>query len=468
MNPIQDAPNLEFDADLIRRLDRTGPRYTSYPTADRFVEAFDEQTYIAWTQRRNVGVKRRPLSLYFHIPFCNTLCFYCGCNKVITKDKGKAVTYLEYLTKELDMQAKLFSPGDKVEQLHWGGGTPTFLSNEQMRDLMRATRERFNLVDDAQGEYSIELDPRKINAETVAVLREIGFNRISMGVQDFDPAVQKAVNRIQSEEETLAIIAAARAHQFKSISIDLIYGLPKQTVMTFNQTLKKIIDANPDRIAVYNYAHLPTLFKPQRRIAEADLPNPDTKLDILGLTIMRLTEAGYVYIGMDHFAKPDDELTIAQRRGRLQRNFQGYSTHADADLIAMGVSAIGKIGPTYSQNFRDLESYYHKLDMGALPIMRGLELTQDDLLRQCIINALMCHFELFMEPVEIAFLISFENYFARELEDLKKMEDDGLLTLGDRWLSVTPKGRLLIRNICMVFDKYLRADSDSKRYSRVI
>ena len=374
MNPKQDAPTLEFDAELIRRLDRTGPRYTSYPTADRFVQAFDEQTYIAWTQRRNVVGKRRPLSLYFHIPFCNTLCFYCACNKVITKDQDKAVTYLEYLLKELDMQARLFNTSDKVEQLHWGGGTPTFLSNEQMRGLMRATRERFHLVDDDQGEYSIELDPRKINAETVAVLREIGFNRISMGVQDFDPAVQRAVNRLQSEAETLAIIAAARAHQFKSISIDLIYGLPKQTVMSFNQTLKKIIDANPDRIAVYNYAHLPTLFKPQRRIDAADLPSPDTKLDTLGLTIMRLTDAGYVYIGMDHFAKPDDELAVAQHRGRLQRNFQGYSTHADADLIAMGVSAIGKIGPTYSQNFRDLVNYYHKLDRGILPIMRGLEL----------------------------------------------------------------------------------------------
>jgi len=468
MNPRQDAANLEFDAELIRRLDRTGPRYTSYPTADRFVEDFDAETYKTWVQRRNVGVQRRPLSLYFHIPFCNTLCFYCGCNKVITKDKGKAVTYLDYLVKELDMQAKLFNPDDKVEQLHWGGGTPTFLSNEQMRDLMRATRERFNFVDDAQGEYSIELDPRKINAETVAVLREIGFNRISMGVQDFDPAVQKAVNRIQSEQETLAIIAAARAEGFKSVSVDLIYGLPKQTVITFNQTLKKIIDANPDRVAVYNYAHLPALFKPQRRIDEADLPSPDTKLDILGLTIMRLTEAGYIYIGMDHFAKPDDELAVAQRRGRLQRNFQGYSTHANTDLIALGVSAIGKIGPTFSQNYRDLDNYYQKLDAGTLPIMRGLELSQDDLLRQCIITQLMCHFELFMEPVEIAFLISFDNYFARELEELKELEGLGLLTMGDRWFNVTPKGRLLIRNICMVFDKYLRADRDSQRYSRVI
>lgn len=468
MNHTQDAADLVFDAELIRRLDRTGPRYTSYPTADRFVADFDAGTFSTWAQRRNVGGARRPLSLYFHIPFCDTLCFYCGCNKVITKDKNKAVIYLEYLTKELDLQARLFNVNDKVEQLHWGGGTPTFLNHDQMRALMRATRERFHLADDDVGEYSIELDPRKIDAATVAVLRDIGFNRISLGVQDFDPAVQQAVNRIQSEAETLAVIAAARAQRFKSVSVDLIYGLPRQTVISFNQTLKKIIAADPDRIAVYNYAHLPALFKPQRRIDAAELPSPEAKLDILGLTILRLTEAGYVYIGMDHFAKPADELTIAQRRGRLHRNFQGYSTHANADLIALGVSAISKMGPTYSQNYRDLDNYYRLLDTDTLPIMRGLELSRDDLLRQCIINQLMCHFELFVEPIEITFLISFNSYFARELEELKALEDLGLLTLGDRWFSVTPKGRLLVRNICMVFDKYLRSAHEQPRYSRVI
>ena len=467
MNTTHTTP-FEFDPDLIRRLDRLGPRYTSYPTADRFIEAFDAADYIAWAAKRNVGGFKQPLSLYFHIPFCNTLCYYCACNKIITKDHSKADQYLQYLFKEIDLQSRLFNTLDKVEQLHWGGGTPTFLSHAQMRDLMRVTRENFNLVDDTVGEYSIEIDPRKVDEETVAVLRQIGFNRISLGVQDFDPAVQKAVHRIQTEEETLRVVSAARREGFKSVSMDLIYGLPKQTVMGFNQTLKKIIAADPDRIALYNYAHLPAVFKPQRRINEADLPSPDTKLDILNISIKRLTEAGYIYIGMDHFAKPGDELAIAQRGGRLHRNFQGYSTHADCDLIGMGVSAIGKIGPTYSQNYRTLEDYYDKLDMNTLPIMRGLELKQDDLLRRSIINGLMCHFELSIEAIEIAYLIEFERYFAQEIVELKALQDLGLLKLDPQWITITPKGRLLIRNVCMVFDKYLRADQQSKRYSKVI
>lgn len=467
MNPTHTTP-FEFDPDLIRQLDRLGPRYTSYPTADRFIEAFDVASYRAWAAKRNVGGFKQPLSLYFHIPFCNTLCYYCACNKIITKDRSKADQYVHYLFKEIDLQSRLFNTLDKVEQLHWGGGTPTFLSHAQMRDLMRITREHFNLVDDALGEYSIEIDPRQVDEKTVAVLREIGFNRISLGVQDFDPAVQKAVHRIQTEEETLRVVSAARREGFKSISMDLIYGLPQQTVVGFNQTLKKIIAADPDRIALYNYAHLPAVFKPQRRINAADLPTPDAKLDILGISIKRLTEAGYIYIGMDHFAKANDALAIAQRRSGLHRNFQGYSTHADCDLIGMGVSAIGKIGPTYSQNYRTLEDYYDKLDMNALPIMRGLELTQDDLLRRSIINGLMCHFELSIESIEIAYLIEFERYFAQEIGELKTLQGIGLLKLDPQWITITPKGRLLIRNVCMVFDKYLRADQQSQRYSKVI
>jgi oxygen-independent coproporphyrinogen-3 oxidase len=460
------SPGLEVDLDLIRRLDRNGPRYTSYPTADRFVEAFNAESYQNWVAKREIGGISRPLSLYFHIPFCNTLCFYCACNKVITKDRGKSAEYVRYLIKEMEMQAALLGEGQRVEQLHWGGGTPTFLSDDQMRELMAATRKHFRLVED--GEYSIEIDPRKVGDETIALLGELGFNRISIGVQDFDPLVQKAVNRVQSEEETLRVIRAARANGFKSVSIDLIYGLPKQTIAGFEATLCKVIAADPDRLSIYNYAHLPTIFKPQRRIHEGDLPAPQAKLDILSLAIKTLTDAGYVYIGMDHFAKPDDELAVAQRQGRLHRNFQGYSTHADCDLVALGVSAIGKIGPTYSQNFRDLENYYDALNRNTLPIMRGLELNADDLVRRAIIQALMCHFEISKESFNIAYLIDFDRYFATELNELREYEREGLLEISPRWITVTPKGRLLIRNICMTFDKYLRTKQEHARYSKVI
>ena len=459
-------PQLQVDLDLIRRLDRKGPRYTSYPTADRFVEAFDADAYRIWAGKRNIGGISRPLSIYVHIPFCKSVCFYCGCNKIVTKDASKAITYLDYLFTEMRMQSELFREEPRVQQLHWGGGTPTYLSHEQMCSLMQRTRESFDLAPD--GEYSIEIDPRKIADDTIALLRALGFNRLSLGVQDFDPDVQRAVNRIQSEEETERVLTAARREGFRSVSMDLIYGLPKQTVMSFNRTLEKVIALRPDRIAIYNYAHLPTLFKPQRRILEEDLPLPETKLQILGLGIRRLTDAGYVYIGMDHFARPEDELTVAQMQGRLHRNFQGYSTHADCDLVALGVSAIGKVGPTYSQNHRTLEDYYDALDRGDLPIMRGLELSADDLARRTIIQSLMCHFELSTESIEIAYLLDFESYFRQELEDLKLYEAEGLIDIERGWLSVTPKGRLLIRNICMVFDRYLRAGEDRARYSKLI
>ena len=462
----QDIQALEVDVELIRKLDRNGPRYTSYPTADRFIEAFNADSYQSWVAKRNLGGIQRPLSIYVHIPFCNTLCFYCGCNKVITKDKSKAALYLEYLKKEIAMQGALFQGDSVITQLHFGGGTPTFLSDEQMSELMEAIRFHFRLVDG--GEYSIEIDPRKVNAQTIALLGKLGFNRISLGVQDFDPEVQKAVNRIQSEEETLSVIAAARRSGFKSVSIDLIYGLPKQNVAGFSHTLDRIIAADPDRLAIYNYAHLPALFKPQRRINEDDLPTPDTKLQIMSMAIQRMTAAGYVYIGMDHFAKPDDELAIAQRMGRLHRNFQGYSTHADCDLVALGVTAIGKVGPTYSQNFRTLEEYYDSLDNDELPIMRGMELSADDLLRRDIIQALMCHFALSKESFEIAYLIDFDSYFEQELTELKTYQGYGLVKLENGWITVTPKGRLLVRNIGMIFDKYLRINQERKMYSKVI
>lgn len=457
---------LVVDLELIRRLDKNGPRYTSYPTADRFVEAFNAETYSQWVAKREIGGIARPLSLYIHIPFCNTLCFYCACNKIITKDKSKSVEYIRYLLKEMAMQAKLLGPKQVVEQLHFGGGTPTFLSDDQIREVMAAIRTHFKLVED--GEYSIEIDPRKVTDETIALLGQTGFNRISIGVQDFDAEVQKAVNRIQSEEETMRVIRAARANGFKSVSIDLIYGLPKQTLTGFAATLDKVIAADPDRMSIYNYAHMPTMFKPQRRIHDEDLPTGQVKLDILSMAVDKLTRAGYVYIGMDHFAKPEDELAVAQRQGRLHRNFQGYSTHSDCDLIALGVTAIGKVGPTYSQNYREIEDYYDALDRDELPIMRGLELNADDLVRRAIIQALMCHFELSKESFNIAYLIDFDQYFATELHELREYEREGLLKISPQSISVTPKGRMLIRNVCMVFDKYLRTRKEHATYSKVI
>lgn len=461
--------NLVFDPQIIRRFDVNGPRYTSYPTADRFVEAFDSEAAALWLGKRNIGGISRPLSLYFHIPFCNTICYYCACNKIITKDHGRSAKYLKYLGKELALQSAALEGKDgehEVIQLHWGGGTPTFLSHDEMRQLMAQTRKHFKLLDG--GEYSIEVDPRKVDAATVALLGELGFNRMSVGVQDFDEKVQVAVNRIQTEEETANVINAARANGFKSVSIDLIYGLPHQSVMGFNRTLERVLAMNPERLSIYNYAHLPALFKPQRRIAEADMPSADTKLQIVALAIKKLTEAGYVFIGMDHFAKPDDEMAVAQRQGRLHRNFQGYSTYADCDMLSFGISSISKVGPTYYQNVKTLDEYYDRLDAPMLPIVRGIELNADDILRRSIIQALMCHFELSIESIESAHLIDFHQYFAAEIEDLREMERGGLLKIERDWITVLPPGRVLVRVISMAFDRYLRADRQRTRYSKVI
>ena len=465
INPVAHLP-VEVDLDLIRRLDRNGPRYTSYPTADRFVEAFGPETYRSWAGKRNIGGIQRALSLYVHLPFCNTVCFYCACNKIATRDKSKSEKYLDYLAREIALQAALFRSDPAVRQMHWGGGTPTFYDSEQLARLFALLREHFSFA--ADGEYSIEIDPRTVNAASVRALGKMGFNRMSLGVQDFDPDVQRAVNRIQSPEQTLEVMSAAREAGFLSVNVDLIYGLPKQNLISFNRTLARIIAAQPDRIAIYNYAHLPARFKPQRRIKESDLPAPEVKLKLLGLAARRLAEAGYVYIGMDHFAKPGDALAVAQRQGRLHRNFQGYSTQPDCDLIGLGVSSIGSIGPTYSQNHRTLDDYYASLDRGVLPIMRGLELTADDLVRRAVIQALMCHFMLSKDAIEIAHLIDFDRYFATELAELRELERFGLVALDDRWINVTAKGRMLIRNVCMAFDKYLRHDEAVQRYSRVI
>jgi oxygen-independent coproporphyrinogen-3 oxidase len=458
--------SLVFDLGLINKYDYAGPRYTSYPTAPQFHDGFGEPEY-----RRAASASNqtgRPLSLYFHIPFCDTVCFYCACNKIATKDRGMALGYLEHLHREIAMQGALFDRSRPVDQLHWGGGTPTFISHDQMRELMRVTGEHFNLRDDDSGEYSIEIDPREATAETIQMLRDIGFNRLSMGVQDLDPVVQKAVNRIQSESETLVVLDAARKYGFRSVSIDLIYGLPFQTAESFVRTLDRIIEVGADRLSVFNYAHLPERFKPQRRIDHRDLPSPAVKLEILKTTIDRLTDAGYVYIGMDHFAHPDDELAVAQREGSLYRNFQGYSTHADCDLIAMGVTSISTVGPTYAQNVRGLEDYYGAIDAGRLPVLRGIELSRDDLIRKDVITRLICHFELDMTAVEQRWQIRFRDYFADDLARLPGLVEDGLLKVDEKAIQVLPRGRLLIRNICMVFDSYLPPAEQKSGFSRVI
>ncbi len=458
--------SLVFDQALIEKYDQAGPRYTSYPTAPQFHDGFGAEQYTKAAEATNQS--GNPLSLYFHIPFCDTVCFYCACNKVVTKDRAMAAPYLQRLQREIAMQGELFDRSRQVEQLHWGGGTPTFLSDDEMRELMRVTREHFTLADDEHGEYSIEIDPREADADTIAMLRQIGFNRLSLGVQDFDPRVQQAVNRVQSDEQTMTALQAARDQGFRSISIDLIYGLSLQTVESFRRTLERIIEVGPDRLSIFNYAHLPQLFMPQRRINADDLPSPQEKLDILKMTIDLLTSAGYLFIGMDHFAKPDDELARAQRDGTLYRNFQGYSTHSSCDLVAMGVTSIGMVGPTYSQNVRTIEEYSEHIDADRLPIFRGIELSRDDMIRRDVITRLICHFTLDYATVESSWGIDFIDYFSAELERLSEMADDGLLQLGDAGIRVMPRGRLLIRNICMAFDRYLAARKEQKNFSRVI
>jgi oxygen-independent coproporphyrinogen-3 oxidase len=457
---------LVFDPALIARYDQAGPRYTSYPTAVQFHDRFGPEDY-AQAARASNGTGR-PLSLYFHIPFCDTVCFYCACNKVATKDRSLAQPYLDRVYRELGMQSALFDPARPVEQLHWGGGTPTFISREQMTELMAQTRRHFRLLEDDSGEYSIEIDPREADPDSVRLLRELGFNRMSLGVQDFDPRVQRAVNRIQTEAQTFAVLDAARANGFKSVSIDLIYGLPLQTVEGFSRTLDRIVAASPDRLSVFNYAHLPERFKPQRRIDAEQLPTPAEKLAILRMTGDKLAAAGYVYIGMDHFAKPDDELARAQRDGTLYRNFQGYSTHANCDLIGIGITSIGMVGPTYAQNVKTLDEYYERVDSGRLPLFKGLTLTRDDEIRRDVITRLICHFRLRFADVEARWGIGFAEYFADELGRLDPMVADALLQVGPDAIEVLPRGRFLIRNICMVFDAYLRSAAVQQRFSRVI
>ncbi|MFT4929222.1 MAG: oxygen-independent coproporphyrinogen-3 oxidase [Phenylobacterium sp.] len=443
-----------WDQQLIEKYNITGPRYTSYPTALQFDETF---TSIDLAKAITDLAPNQPVSLYLHIPFCHSICHYCACNKVITKNKQRAVEYLGYLAVEVEHMGKLVG-NRPVSLMHWGGGTPTFLSDEQIVHVVKMLESAFNIQrksQDQNHEFSIEIDPRTVGANTLSVLRELGFNRVSIGIQDFNPKVQEAVNRVQSEAMSRSVIEQSRELGYHSVNIDLIYGLPHQTPDTFARTVEQVIDIRPDRLSLFNYAHLPHRFKPQRRINNEDLPTAKQKLQIFQRSIEQLTAAGYHYIGMDHFALPDDELAKAQREGRLHRNFQGYTAHQENELIGLGVSAISQINGCYAQNHRDLYDYYESLDNGDLAIWRGCFSEDDDMVRQAVIMQLICHFTLSFDQVEQRFNLCFTDYFADELEDIRALEHDGLVTIKNNQITVTPIGRLLIRNVCMIFDAYL-------------
>lgn len=452
---------------LLQRFDVNGPRYTSYPTADRFVEAYTADDYARALRHRSQGqVSLLPLSLYVHIPFCESLCYYCACNKVITKHHDRGAHYLDYLTREVTLHVAQLGSGQSVSQLHLGGGTPTFLSDDELARLMAMLRAHFNLV--PGGEYSVEVDPRTVDADRLQALARLGFNRISFGVQDFDPEVQKAVHRIQPAARVFELVEQARHIGFESVNVDLIYGLPRQTPESFARTLVQVQALRPDRIALYAYAHLPERFKPQRRIVAAELPDAASKVSMLASALAAFEQAGYVYIGMDHFALPDDALAVARQQGRLHRNFQGYSTQPDCDLIALGVSAIGRVGATYSQNAKTLDEYCDRIDQGRLPVTRGLALGRDDLARRAVIMALMCQGQVLFESIELAWALDFRRYFASEMAQLAVLQEQGLVTIDAQGVQVTSEGWYFVRAVAMVFDRYLQADRHRAKFSRIL
>lgn len=452
--------------ELLEKYDVAGPRYTSYPTADRFVEAFTEKEYQQALAQRKIGRMALPLSLYIHIPFCDSLCFFCACNKIVTKHHERSAEYLSYLSREIDLQIEHLGKKPQISQLHLGGGSPTFFSDEELTQLMSELRSKFMMS--PVGEYSIEIDPRTVDEGRLKYLRALGFNRLSFGVQDFNADVQQAVHRIQPYEQVAQLVEASRGLKFDSLNMDLIYGLPKQTAKTFTKTLDQVITLRPDRIALYAYAHLPERFKPQRRIITEELPTAADKVTMLSTAMLKLMEAGYIYIGMDHFALPEDDLAVAKRQGRLHRNFQGYSTQPDCDLIGLGVSSIGRIGPTYSQNVKTLEDYYDVLNQGRLPIARGLGLSNDDLVHRAVIMSIMCQGEVQFEAIELSHMINFKQHFAEELKQLEVFQNTGMLTMDDEGLEVTEMGWFFVRAIAMVFDQYLQADRSRARFSKII
>jgi oxygen-independent coproporphyrinogen-3 oxidase len=455
-----------IDIDLIKKYDKPGPRYTSYPTAPQFSESFAHDDFLNEIIKTNQGSDLPDLSLYFHLPFCDTLCYFCGCNMIVTHDRDRIHRYLKYLKKEIDHVRSLISDDRKTVQLHWGGGTPTHLNPEEISDLISYIAQRFEIRPDA--EVSCEIDPRELTRGHLSALRSGGFNRISMGIQDFNEKVQKAVNRLQPEELTRRVVSWIRELEFESLNVDLIYGLPFQTADQFEKTVDTIIDIYPDRIALFNFAYIPWMKKHQNLIRVEDLPAPEEKLNILKMSTERLTDAGYVFIGMDHFAKPDDELAVALIEKKLYRNFQGYSTHAGADLYAMGITSISQFGRLYAQNEKKEKAYFSALDNGILPTVKGCYLNEDDLLRRKVITRLMCDFELNFKAIDAEFNIDFETYFQWGLGNLKEMMADQLVWIEDKTLRVTEMGRLLIRNIAINFDGYLERKQDQARYSRTV
>lgn len=460
--------SVQFDQGLIEKYGISGPRYTSYPTAVNFHEGFDEVAYRMFAAQSNEDLIPRPLSLYVHLPFCQSLCYYCACNKKITQHARHGVTYLNCLDREIELQGSLFDRDREVIQLHLGGGTPTFFDDAQLKCTIEQLGRNFSLSQADSREFSIEIDPRTVDAERIGRLAQMGFNRLSMGIQDFDSQVQKAVNRVQDEQHTLGLIAAARDEGFNSVSVDLIYGLPLQTTTSFGRTLDSVLTARPDRLSVYNYAHLPGTFRAQRLIRTADLPAPETRLELMHQTIDVLTGAGYKYIGMDHFALPDDELAVARESGGLHRNFQGYSTCQECDLVGLGVSAISKVSHCYSQNQKDIRRWQDEVEAGRLPVWRGIPLRWEDRLRRAVIEAVMCHGTIRFRDFENRFDLDFSEHFAPEIEALKILHADGLLLLEEDSLRATPAGRLLLRAIAMVFDEYLVKEGQPAGFSKVI
>jgi len=456
-----------FDPDLLRRYDKPGPRYTSYPTAPHFHDGFGGEELRAAAGRSLRQHPQRGLSLYVHVPYCRNPCFYCGCNRVITRDESRGRPYVERVLREAAMIAPAFA-GREVVQLHFGGGTPNFLSPALLGELVAGLAELFRFSGSPERDVSIELDPRTVTPADVAELARIGFNRASLGVQDFDPEVQRAINRVQGVDETLAIIRACREAGMRSVNVDLIYGLPMQNLFGFARTLDIVLAQRPDRLAIYGYAHLPQMFRAQKQIEEADLPDAEARLNLLGLAVRHLSRAGYQYIGMDHFALPGDELARAQRQGGLHRNFMGYTTHADTDLLGLGVSAISHVGDSYAQNPRTLPEWEAALDVGNLPTWRGLQLDADDEIRADLIQRLMCQGEVDTVAFGQCHGLDFDAYFAEELESLLPLQADGLVKHDGANIRATRQGKPLLRLIAMCFDRYLRRPDQPARYSKAI